>query len=63
MRKFVYKGSNPDSHGAIIMLGSKLGLQNLRKMSMGDKICELANLGNERAKNICSENPTFFESI
>lgn len=61
MTNFVYKGSDKDSHSEIVSLGCMLGLQNIRKMSMGEKIAELANDGNKLAVKIANENPKFFD--
>lgn len=44
----------------VVSLGWQFGLQNIRKMSMGEKIAELANDGNERAQQVCKSHPEFF---
>lgn len=63
MKNYNYKGSTKENHREMISLGRSIGLQNIRKMSMGDKIAEMANNGNEKARAICSENPEFFSII
>lgn len=63
MTNYVYKGSKKDNHGEIVSLGVKIGLQNIRKMSIGEKIAELANRGYKPAIKICEDNPKFFTSI
>lgn len=63
MTNYVYKGSDKDSHSEIVSLGAKIGLQHIRKMSIGEKITELANRGYKPAIKICEDNPKFFESI
>ena len=60
---FCYKGSTPETHGEIISLGASLGLHHCRRMTIGDKIAELANDGDARAARICAENPHFFSFV
>ena len=60
---FIYNGSTKENHFKMISLGRMLGLQNVRKMSIGDKIAELANNGNDRAVAICENNGVFFSKI
>lgn len=60
---FCYKGSTPETHREIVSLGASLGLQNCRRMTIGDKIAELANDGDARAARICAENPHFFSFV
>ena len=45
----------------VALLGWQFGLQNIRKTSMGKKIAELANEGNEGAQQACENHPEFFE--
>lgn len=63
MKNYVYQGSDKESHFEIVSLGAKIGLQNIRKMSIGEKIAELANSGCARAAKICEDNPKFFKAI
>lgn len=60
---FCYNGSTPENHAEIVSIGRKLGLQHVRKMTIGDKIAELANDGDARAARICAENPHFFSFV
>lgn len=58
--QFIYLGSTKETHMKIVSLGCQMGLQDIRKMTMGEKLAELANGGNNRAIKICLENPQFF---
>jgi len=60
---YCYQGSTKETHSDIISLGASLGLQNCRRMSIGDKIAELANDGDARAAQICAENQNFFSFV
>lgn len=60
---FCYKGSTPDNHAELVSIGRKIGLQPSIKMTIGDKIAELANDGDARAAQICAENPHFFSFV
>lgn len=58
---FVYLGSNKENHRQITVLGRELGLQDIRSMTMGEKIAILANEGNLKAIEICKNNEQFFK--
>ena len=60
MKTYTYKGSTKENHMEVVSLGWQFELQNIRKMSMGEKIAELANDGNERAQQVCESHPEFF---
>lgn len=60
---YCYMGSKPENHLELVSLGRRLGLQNCRKMTIGDQIAELANNGSARAARICAENPHFFSFV
>lgn len=60
---FCYNGSTPENHLEIVSIGRRLGLRYSRKMTIGDKIAELANDGDARAAQICAENPNFFSFV
>ena len=61
MKTYTYKGSTKENHMEIVTLGWQFGLQNIRKTTMGEKIAELANDGNERAQQVCESHPEFFD--
>lgn len=60
---YFYKGSTPKNHARLVSLGRTLGLQFSRKITIGEKIAELANDGDARAAKICDENPDFFSFV
>lgn len=60
---YCFKGSAAENHRDLILLGASLGLQHCRRMTIGDKIAELANDGDARAARICAENPHFFSFV
>ena len=63
MTKFKFIGSTKENHNKLISLGMRFGVQHIRKMTIGEKITELANNGNEEAKKICMENKEFFTEL
>ncbi len=60
---YCYLGSTPENHHELVSIGRKLGLWDCRRMTIGDKIAELANDGDERAARICAEHPNFFSFV
>lgn len=57
---FIYLGSTKETHRQIVYLGLVMGVKDIRKMSIGAKIAEMANNGDDKAQKICLENPQFF---
>ena len=47
-KNYTYLGTTIANHTAIISLGMQFGLQNIRKMSIGEAIALRANEGDER---------------
>lgn len=60
---YCFMGSTAETHREIVSLGRKLGLHNCSRMTIGDKIAELASDGDARAARICAENPHFFSFV
>jgi hypothetical protein len=60
MKTYTYKGLTKENHGKLVMLGIQFGIQNIRQMSIGEKIADLANNGNEKAQKTCEEHPEYF---
>lgn len=62
MKKFTYIGSTKENHMQIVSLGMQFGLQNIRKMTIGEAIAKKANEGNERYIAACESHPEFFSA-
>lgn len=64
-KNYTYLGTTKANHSRLISLGMQFGLQNIRKMSIGEAIAKRANEGDERCISACEEHPELFgvESI
>lgn len=60
MKTYRFIGTTKDNHMELVSIGIRFGLQHIRKMTIGEKIAELANKGNEEAKQECEAHPEFF---
>lgn len=56
-----YLGSTKATRMIVLSLGNKFGCQHCRKMTIGDKIAELATNGNAAALEECKKYPQLFE--
>lgn len=63
MKQFTYIGSTKENHGKLIVLAWQFGLQNIRKMTIGDAIAKKANEGIEKYIAACENNPEFFAEV
>ena len=63
MKTFRFIGSTTETRNIILMLGTALGCQHSRKMTIGDTIAANANNGNDRAIEACDAHPELFEII
>lgn len=59
---FYYLGSTKENHSKLESLGLQVGLQNIRKRTIGEQIAWLANnRGDIHCARICMQNPEFFK--
>ena len=63
MKTFRFIGSTTETRDNILMLGTALGCQHSRKMTIGDAIAANANNGNVMAIEACEAHPELFETI